>query len=93
MKRMNQTILLQAIILMRFASLFSQQNDWENPRVFEINKIPGRATSISYASIDQALMYNYNESDRFLSLNGDWKFSFADQPSLAPSNIWEQDVR
>jgi beta-galactosidase len=45
-------------------------NDWENPQVFQRNKLPPRAYFIPKTS---------------LSLNGRWRFNFAPSPLLAPS--------
>jgi len=90
---MKHLLLIPAILLCFSTSLFSQQNDWENPLVTGINKMPARATSFSFTSADQALALDRDASDRVLSLNGNWKFSFAENPSQAQFNIWEQDVK
>jgi len=55
----------------------SQNNDWENPSVIGINKLPARVTSISYKSEENALKGNKNNSERYRSLNGNWKFNWA----------------
>lgn len=44
-------------------------NDWENPQIFQRNKLPPRAYFIPKTS---------------LSLNGRWRFNFAPSPLLAP---------
>ncbi|WGK65242.1 glycoside hydrolase family 2 TIM barrel-domain containing protein [Croceiramulus getboli] len=54
---------------------------WQNPSVNQINKLPPRATSISYATVAQVKALNRNASQRKLSLNGSWKFAFAKAPS------------
>ncbi|MEC3908244.1 glycoside hydrolase family 2 TIM barrel-domain containing protein [Tamlana sp. 2201CG12-4] len=52
-------------------------NDWENPLVVGINKLPARATSMSFPDEVMALNSERSESPRYKSLNGNWKFSFA----------------
>ena len=89
---MKQIVLIQAILLFLSTNLSSQQYDWENPRVFGINKMPARATSISHASVDKALKLGNSESDRVVSLNGSWKFNFVENPSLAPSISGQPDT-
>jgi beta-galactosidase len=89
---MKKFILIQTVLLFLSANLSSQQNDWENPRVFGINKMAARATSISYASADKALTSDNSLSDRVLSLNGSWKFNFVENPSLAPVISGEPDA-
>ncbi len=65
-----------------FFILFSQVNaqtlnDWENPLVVSINKMPARATSMSFTDEAEALAGRRENSHRYKSLNGNWKFSFA----------------
>ncbi|KAJ5620232.1 hypothetical protein N7510_004216 [Penicillium lagena] len=45
-------------------------NDWENPQIFQRNRLPSRAYFIPKES---------------MSLNGRWRFNFAPSPLLAPS--------
>ncbi|MEO0573547.1 MAG: glycoside hydrolase family 2 TIM barrel-domain containing protein [Bacteroidota bacterium] len=52
-------------------------NDWENPQVVGINKLPARATSMSYSNEALALKGERTESNRYKSLNGLWKFQFS----------------
>lgn len=42
-----------------------------------INKLPARATSMSFPTEENALKMDLTESPRYKSLNGNWKFSFA----------------
>ncbi|MCK5739341.1 beta-galactosidase, partial [bacterium] len=68
---------------------FSKNNDWENPNVVGISKLPARSTFISYASRSQALksyMAHSLEqegahSPYFQSLNGTWKFLLVQKPA------------
>uniref|UniRef100_A0A2B4S0Y2 Beta-glucuronidase n=1 Tax=Stylophora pistillata TaxID=50429 RepID=A0A2B4S0Y2_STYPI len=52
-------------------------NDWENPKVVGINKLPARNTSLSYASAKAALTDEIDSNSRYKCLDGLWKFSFA----------------
>ena len=52
--------------------------DWENPRIFGLNKEPPRATSVSYPSREAA---QSGRSTRVMSLDGDWAFHFAPHPA------------
>lgn len=67
------------------------QNDWENEKVFGINKEPGHATYIPYAST--ASMRNDSRYDHpwedaaqadVLSLNGLWKLNYVSSPDDRP---------
>ncbi len=66
-------------------------NDWENPLVSGINRLPAHATSISFESIDEAKGYDWRTSSRFYSLNGNWKFNWSPVPEMAPENFFLAD--
>ncbi len=53
----------------------AQGNDWENPAVFQINRLPARATFMYYPEKNAAIQDNYELSPYYLSLNGQWKFN------------------
>ncbi|MET2985592.1 glycoside hydrolase family 2 TIM barrel-domain containing protein [Aureibaculum conchae] len=65
------------ILLGVFIASAQTINDWENPLVVGINKLPARATSVSFPDEAMALKGQRVESPRYKSLNGNWKFSFA----------------
>ena len=69
----------------------SSKNDWENEKVFAINKEPGHPTLIPYASeaemvADAAYDHPWERtaSSRCLLLNGKWKFRWAKAPEERP---------
>lgn len=73
------------------ANTMAQPNDWENPAVIGINKLPARATSISFASIESAKTISYQASDRYQSLDGSWKFYWTPTVDKSPSDFYKRD--
>ncbi|MDR6943986.1 glycoside hydrolase family 2 TIM barrel-domain containing protein [Mucilaginibacter pocheonensis] len=65
---------------------------WENPLVDGINRDAARATAYSYASVQDALNGDREKSDRILSLNGYWDFSYASKPADAPKDFYKSKV-
>jgi beta-galactosidase len=65
---------------------------YEDPLVSGINRDLSRATAYSYATITDALKNNREQSGRFLSLNGDWDFSFALKPGDDPKDFYKSKV-
>ncbi|MFD0861409.1 glycoside hydrolase family 2 TIM barrel-domain containing protein [Sungkyunkwania multivorans] len=63
----------------------------EDPQVSSINRLPSRATSISYESEKAALLADRKSSKRYQSLNGEWKFSWAPIPEKAPKEFYSTD--
>ncbi len=64
-------------------SVAKQENHY-NHQIFEENKLPPRAT---YFSFESSKILNKEESERFLSLNGEWKFHFVKDPKKRPTTF------
>ena len=56
---------------------------WFDQYVSGVNREPARATSYSYNTVEDALEYN-RDASRMVSLNGVWKFAFAEDLCKAP---------
>ena len=65
--------------------------DWENPAVSQINREAPRASYIPYESEEAAREYPFSESSFLVSLNGDWKFHLAQNPSERPFYFYKDD--
>ncbi|XLS29631.1 glycoside hydrolase family 2 TIM barrel-domain containing protein [Flavobacteriaceae bacterium M23B6Z8] len=65
-----------------------EMKPWQNPEITHINRLPARATSISFASETAAIKGDQNASGRKLSLNGTWKFKWHSSPSEVPSKFY-----
>lgn len=65
---------------------------WEDPQVSGINRDLARATAYSYANINDALQNDRSNSGRWLSLNGEWDFSFALKPGDEPKDFYKNKV-
>ena len=69
----------------------SSKNDWENEKVFAINKEPGHPTLVPFASEAEmvadaayARPWERTASSRYLLLNGKWKFHWVKAPEERP---------
>lgn len=65
--------------------------DWENPMVHAVGKLPARATGFPFESRAKALSGHRTQSDRFLSLNGEWKFAFSPNADQLPTGFEKPD--
>ncbi|WP_240671100.1 glycoside hydrolase family 2 TIM barrel-domain containing protein [Lacibacter luteus] len=63
---------------------------FEDPYVSGINRDQSRATAYSFATVADALTNDRTKSGRYISLNGDWDFSFALKPADAPKDFYER---
>ncbi len=69
-----------------------EDRPYENPLVSGVNREAARATAYSFASVQDALAGNREQSGRYLSLNGTWNFSFAAKPADAPADFFRSKV-
>ena len=65
---------------------------YEDPLVSGINRDAARATAYSYATVNDALKNDRERSGRYLSLNGEWDFSFALKPGDEPKEFYKGKV-
>ncbi len=72
------------------------KNYWENPEVFEKNKLQGHATLINYANeeemkADEAYQkpWLHPHSSLRVMLSGTWKFNWVPSPDARPKNFYK----
>jgi beta-galactosidase len=66
--------------------------EWNNnPEIFELNRMEPHAATIPFDSVDEALKGKWDKSKYYYSLNGKWKFSFAEKPESRIKNFYESD--
>lgn len=72
------------VLMVLGAIALHARDDWQNPRVVNVDTLPPRAHSISYPDEASARAMDFARSPRRLSLNGAWKFQFVPVPAQAP---------
>ena len=70
---------------------FAESHDWENARIFRINKEPARSVFYPFADQQQALTFQQANSPFVKKLDGTWKFHFAKNPSERPADFFKND--
>jgi beta-galactosidase len=65
---------------------------WEDPLVSGINRDAARATAYSFSNLTDAISGDRRRTDRMVSLNGEWDFSFALKPADAPNDFYKSKV-
>ena len=56
---------------------------WQDPQLNGINRVPAKATSHSYETIELVKLGNKKLSRRFKTLNGQWRFRWHSVPENA----------
>lgn len=65
--------------------------EWQDPAVNEINRAPMRASYYAYETPDKAQAGDPFQSERYLSLNGKWKFFFVENADQRPTDFYKTD--
>lgn len=65
--------------------------DWSNLEIIQTNTEKPRATLFSYENAEKAMSYQPAKSERYLLLNGDWKFNWSPRPSDRPTDFYRTD--
>ena len=89
---MNYRNIYLAIAFLLPAFIMNAENlkdgPWFNHYVNGVNREPARATSYSFKSETDALAFD-RDASRMISLNGTWKFNFADDLDKAPLDFYQ----
>jgi beta-galactosidase len=66
-------------------------NDWENQKVFGINKEYYHVNMVPYGDLKSSLAMDYTESAFYKSLNGTWKLNYVTKPADAPLDFYKPE--
>ena len=94
MRNLSSGILLFIFVLRSFTS-FSQVSFpkdvyqfIENPAVFEMNQEAGHVPLIPFRDLNKAFKNAKEVSQGYVSLNGIWKFNYAQNPAASPADFF-----
>ena len=66
--------------------------EWNNnPEIFQLNRNDAHATLMPYLTVEEALEGERTSSAFYHSLNGNWKFAFAENPDKRIPNFYESN--
>ena len=61
---------------------------WRDPAVNQVNREARRADFFAFENADKAKAGDKTKSDRYLSMEGKWKFNFVKDHNLAPADFF-----
>lgn len=84
--------ILMAVILRGYSqNTANTLNDWENQKVFGINKQYYHVNVVPYADLQHSLKMDYTQSAYYKSLNGTWKLNYVNKPADAPQDFYKPE--
>ena len=69
----------------------ADREEWDNPRVLQVNTEKPHATMMTYPDRASALAGDRAASPWFQSLNGNWNFHWSENPAGRPASFFEPD--
>lgn len=79
--------LLTILYMFALGTISGQQNEWQDSRVNQVNRLPMHADFFAFESV-RAATADKAHSDRFLSLNGNWKFNWVRNSDQRPMDFY-----
>jgi len=70
----------------------SKNNDWENPQLIDFNKEKPRASFMLFENAQDVKADVYSKSPWHKSLNGTWKFVYADKYAKRLTDFYREDL-
>ena len=64
---------------------------WRDAQVNAINRLPMHATFFAYGERGRPVRGDKRASERYLSLNGDWRYSWAKDADERPTDFYRTD--
>ncbi|WP_019640518.1 glycoside hydrolase family 2 TIM barrel-domain containing protein [Paenibacillus fonticola] len=66
--------------------------EWNNnPEIFQINRLDAHASMMPFHTVEEALIGDKTASSYYQSLNGTWRFAFAETPDERCKDFYELD--
>lgn len=94
--KLNYRAVIIALLCLSSATFsFAQQtkqNDWENPQLYELNKEVPHATFMLFTNEKDVIADDYSKSSFHQSLNGTWKFIYADKYANRIKDFYRTDL-
>ena len=85
---LRKLILSVALTATAVAMAAPQTPVWRDPAVNQVNREARRADFFAFENADKALKGDKTKSDRYLSMEGKWKFNFVKDHNLAPKDFF-----
>ncbi len=86
---MRQFLFTMAALLSFTAAFAQPGNEWRDPNVNAVNRLPMHTNFFAYESAELAGAGERTTSERFLSLNGAWRFAWVANADHRPTDFYK----
>ena len=88
---MTPRLISLSCLVLAAATVMSAKDEWQNPRVNEVNRAPMHTYYFAYPSEDEASAGVKENSTAYMSLNGLWKFDWVEHADQRPEDFYMTD--
>ena len=88
-KVINKISLALFAVLLCPCALMAQGNEWQDPEVNFVNRLPMHASFFSYETENAALLNNKTTSSNYLPIGGMWKFNWVLNANERPTDFYK----
>jgi beta-galactosidase len=90
-RTIGKSIILSFLLSASAVATVAQKNEWLDPAVNEINRLPMHTAFFAYESEGQALAGKRDASSNFMTLNGYWRFNWVKDAGMRPLDFYKKD--
>ena len=87
-KNMTPKLIATSVLTLFAATSWAAMDQWQDPRVNEVNRAPMHTSYFAYSSAEEADAGIVENSGNYLSLNGKWKFFWVKDSDLRPEEFY-----
>lgn len=80
---------LSLFLLFCGTGLYATQNEWRDPQANEVNRAPMHTSFFAFKNSSEAGSGIWEESENYLSLNGQWKFNWVKDADMRPTDFYK----
>ena len=82
--------LLTGVFVFLAMGAFAQGNEWQDPRVNEVNRLPMHSHYFAFEN-EKAAQGEKEQATNYMTLNGVWKFNWVKDADARPTDFWKID--
>ena len=86
---MKRHLLTGLLVLMALGAK-AQSNEWKDPRVNEVNRLPMHSSFFAFEN-DKAAKGEKEQATNYMTLHGTWKFNWVKDADARPADFWKTD--
>jgi beta-galactosidase len=91
MNNLKNILLFNFILLVLSGTSLAELAKLEDPSIISENRLDPHATMFPFGSIENVLKNDRDSSPYFKSLNGNWNFTFSENPDTRPLDFYKED--